>query len=206
MMSWCCVDRKLEISSGTFARFADGAAVVQVQQHEKETVLACLTVLGMITLQWTFSPYLLEARSFVLFLFFCLFLFAWWLWPPVPAGRDVCDGDGCEQNQTFHYTVHASGGMSCNKRSEILHVSRHKCTTIKLHRFHYQVDYRQKAAAAGRIPTNYLRRELGTTDHEILTSRLIGKLMTLIFMVQFWLLWCRYDQCLIWGFITQTDQ
>uniref|UniRef100_A0A8C5BV67 Polynucleotide phosphorylase 1 n=1 Tax=Gadus morhua TaxID=8049 RepID=A0A8C5BV67_GADMO len=36
------------------------------------------------------------------------------------------------------------------------------------------VDYRQKAAAAGRIPTNHLRRELGTTDNEILTSRLIG--------------------------------
>jgi len=38
-----------------------------------------------------------------------------------------------------------------------------------------QVDYRQKAAAAGRIPTNYLRRELGTTDTEILTSRMIGR-------------------------------
>uniref|UniRef100_A0A667ZWP9 Polynucleotide phosphorylase 1 n=1 Tax=Myripristis murdjan TaxID=586833 RepID=A0A667ZWP9_9TELE len=37
------------------------------------------------------------------------------------------------------------------------------------------VDYRQKAAAAGRIPTNYLRRELGVTDHEILTSRLIDR-------------------------------
>uniref|UniRef100_A0A3B5B9M7 polyribonucleotide nucleotidyltransferase n=1 Tax=Stegastes partitus TaxID=144197 RepID=A0A3B5B9M7_9TELE len=37
------------------------------------------------------------------------------------------------------------------------------------------VDYRQKAAAAGRIPTNYLRREMGTTDNEILTSRLIGE-------------------------------
>lgn len=42
--------------------------------------------------------------------------------------------------------------------------------------FDWQVDYRQKAAAAGRIPTNYLRRELGTTDNEILTSRLIGEL------------------------------
>lgn len=42
-----------------------------------------------------------------------------------------------------------------------------------------QVDYRQKAAAAGRIPTNYLRREMGTTDHEILTSRLIGKFIEL---------------------------
>ena len=39
----------------------------------------------------------------------------------------------------------------------------------------FQVDYRQKAAAAGRIPTNYLRRELGPTDAEILTSRMIGK-------------------------------
>lgn len=39
-----------------------------------------------------------------------------------------------------------------------------------------KVDYRQKAAAAGRIPTNYLRRELGSTDKEILTSRVIGTL------------------------------
>uniref|UniRef100_A0A4W3GQ99 polyribonucleotide nucleotidyltransferase n=1 Tax=Callorhinchus milii TaxID=7868 RepID=A0A4W3GQ99_CALMI len=39
------------------------------------------------------------------------------------------------------------------------------------------VDYRQKAAAAGRIPTTYLRRELGYTDHEILTSRVIGKIV-----------------------------
>lgn len=37
------------------------------------------------------------------------------------------------------------------------------------------VDYRQKAAAAGRIPTNYLRRELGPTEHEILTSRVIDR-------------------------------
>ncbi|KZC06351.1 Polyribonucleotide nucleotidyltransferase 1, mitochondrial [Dufourea novaeangliae] len=37
------------------------------------------------------------------------------------------------------------------------------------------VDYRQKAAATGRIPTNYFRKELGYTDHEILTSRLIDR-------------------------------
>ncbi|XP_024210126.1 polyribonucleotide nucleotidyltransferase 1, mitochondrial isoform X2 [Pan troglodytes] len=37
------------------------------------------------------------------------------------------------------------------------------------------VDYRQKAAAAGRIPTNYLRREIGTSDKEILTSRIIDR-------------------------------
>uniref|UniRef100_A0A3Q2GGH5 Polyribonucleotide nucleotidyltransferase 1 n=1 Tax=Cyprinodon variegatus TaxID=28743 RepID=A0A3Q2GGH5_CYPVA len=45
------------------------------------------------------------------------------------------------------------------------------------------VDYRQKAAAAGRIPTNYLRRELGTTDNEILTSRLIGELYLKLYYV-----------------------
>ncbi|XP_054714086.1 polyribonucleotide nucleotidyltransferase 1, mitochondrial-like isoform X2 [Uloborus diversus] len=37
------------------------------------------------------------------------------------------------------------------------------------------VDYRQKAAAAGRIPTNYLRRELGPSEKEILTSRVIDR-------------------------------
>jgi polyribonucleotide nucleotidyltransferase len=37
------------------------------------------------------------------------------------------------------------------------------------------VDYRQKAAAAGRIPTNYLRREVGQSEKEILTGRAIGK-------------------------------
>ena len=34
---------------------------------------------------------------------------------------------------------------------------------------------RQKSAAAGRIPTNFLRREVGATDAEILTSRLIDR-------------------------------
>uniref|UniRef100_A0A8C5ARZ1 Polynucleotide phosphorylase 1 n=1 Tax=Gadus morhua TaxID=8049 RepID=A0A8C5ARZ1_GADMO len=43
------------------------------------------------------------------------------------------------------------------------------------------VDYRQKAAAAGRIPTNHLRRELGTTDNEILTSRLIDRAIRPLF-------------------------
>ena len=37
------------------------------------------------------------------------------------------------------------------------------------------VDFRQKAAAAGRIPTNHLRRELGPSDREVLTSRLIDR-------------------------------
>ncbi|XP_047490209.1 polyribonucleotide nucleotidyltransferase 1, mitochondrial-like isoform X3 [Penaeus chinensis] len=37
------------------------------------------------------------------------------------------------------------------------------------------VDYRQKYAAAGRIPSNYFRRELAPTDKEILTSRIIDR-------------------------------
>lgn len=37
------------------------------------------------------------------------------------------------------------------------------------------VDYRQKYAAAGRIPMNFFRRELGKSDKEILTGRLIDR-------------------------------
>ncbi|XP_076057062.1 polyribonucleotide nucleotidyltransferase 1 [Oratosquilla oratoria] len=37
------------------------------------------------------------------------------------------------------------------------------------------VDYRQKYAAAGRIPSNFLRRELAPTEKEILTSRIIDR-------------------------------
>jgi len=37
------------------------------------------------------------------------------------------------------------------------------------------VDYRQKAAAAGRLPANLLRRELGPSEREILTSRMIDR-------------------------------
>ncbi|XP_041353446.1 polyribonucleotide nucleotidyltransferase 1, mitochondrial-like [Gigantopelta aegis] len=43
------------------------------------------------------------------------------------------------------------------------------------------IDYRQKAAAAGRIPTNYLRRELGPSEKEILTSRLIDRSLRPLF-------------------------
>lgn len=37
------------------------------------------------------------------------------------------------------------------------------------------VDYRQKAAAAGRIPTHHLRREMGISEKEILTGRIIDR-------------------------------
>ncbi|XP_071453678.1 polyribonucleotide nucleotidyltransferase 1, mitochondrial [Hetaerina americana] len=43
------------------------------------------------------------------------------------------------------------------------------------------VDYRQKAAAAGRIPTNFLRREMGPSEREILTSRLIDRSLRPLF-------------------------
>ena len=42
-------------------------------------------------------------------------------------------------------------------------------------------DFRQKAAAAGRIPTNFLRRELGPSEAEILTSRLIDRAIRPLF-------------------------
>lgn len=43
------------------------------------------------------------------------------------------------------------------------------------------VDYRQKSSAAGRIPTNFFRRELGPTENEILTSRLIDRSLRPLF-------------------------
>jgi len=47
--------------------------------------------------------------------------------------------------------------------------------------FPLTVDYRQKSAAAGRIPTNFLRRELGTSEKEILTSRVIDRSLRPLF-------------------------
>lgn len=47
------------------------------------------------------------------------------------------------------------------------------------------VDYRQKSAAAGRIPTNFFRRELGPSEREILTSRLIDRSLRPLFPENF---------------------
>ncbi|XP_065833425.1 polyribonucleotide nucleotidyltransferase 1, mitochondrial-like isoform X2 [Oscarella lobularis] len=44
-----------------------------------------------------------------------------------------------------------------------------------------RVDYREKAAAAGRIPPNYFRRELRATDREIITSRSIDRVVRAFF-------------------------
>jgi len=43
------------------------------------------------------------------------------------------------------------------------------------------VDYRQKAAAVGRIPTNFMRREMGSSEREILTSRMIDRSLRPVF-------------------------
>lgn len=87
------------------------------------------------------------------------------------AGRDISDGHRRQQDQTFTLTVHAPGGEFCSL-SRVC--ERGVCFLSDVLIRCSQVDYRQKAAAAGRIPTNYLRREIGTSDAEILTSRLIG--------------------------------
>ncbi|KFB35183.1 AGAP010791-PA-like protein [Anopheles sinensis] len=50
------------------------------------------------------------------------------------------------------------------------------------------VDYRQKSAAAGRIPTNFLRRELGPSEKEILSARLVDRSIRPLFPAEF-----RYD-------------
>lgn len=131
------------------------------------------------------------------------------------AGGDFCDGDCCEQNQAIAVSVHASCGMFSSKivkfQTYLLHSDCDGvgCSVFTLKNcslagvscknvlFGGQVDYRQKAAAAGRIPTNYLRRELGTTDNEILTSRLIGEW---IHCVQSYVELCRW-----WSLYWMTD-
>lgn len=59
--------------------------------------------------------------------------------------------------------------------------------------FPLTVDYRQKSAAAGRIPTNFLRRELGTSEKEILTSRVIDRSLRPLFPKGNKSLWQQHD-------------
>ena len=47
------------------------------------------------------------------------------------------------------------------------------------------VNYRQKSSASGRIPMNFLRRELGPTESEILTSRLIDRSLRPMFLTNY---------------------
>jgi len=46
---------------------------------------------------------------------------------------------------------------------------------LNISSFYAKVDYREKAAAACLIPSNFLRRELGPNEREVLVSRCIGK-------------------------------
>lgn len=43
------------------------------------------------------------------------------------------------------------------------------------------VNYKQKFAAAGRIPTNFMRREMGVSEKEILTARMIDRSLRPLF-------------------------
>lgn len=43
------------------------------------------------------------------------------------------------------------------------------------------VDFREKYAAAGRIPTNFFRRELGVSENDILASRLVDRSLRPLF-------------------------
>lgn len=47
------------------------------------------------------------------------------------------------------------------------------------------VDYRQKFAAAGRIPTNFLRREMGASEKEVLSARLVDRSVRALFPPEF---------------------
>lgn len=54
------------------------------------------------------------------------------------------------------------------------------------------VDFRHKYAAAGRIPMNFVRRELGKSDREILSARLIDRSLRPLFASNF-----RYETQLV---------
>ncbi|CAO1433376.1 unnamed protein product [Diamesa tonsa] len=47
------------------------------------------------------------------------------------------------------------------------------------------VDYRLKSAAAGRIPTNHMRREMGTSEREILAARLVDRSIRPLFAKEY---------------------
>ncbi|XP_065371523.1 polyribonucleotide nucleotidyltransferase 1, mitochondrial [Calliphora vicina] len=47
------------------------------------------------------------------------------------------------------------------------------------------VDYRLKNAASGRIPTNFMRREMGPSEKEILSARLIDRSVRVLFPYEY---------------------
>ncbi|XP_076657193.1 polyribonucleotide nucleotidyltransferase 1 [Halictus rubicundus] len=77
---------------------------------------------------------------------------------------------------TGKYARFASGNViaKCGETS-VMTTTVRKNEAMHSHITPLTVDYRQKAAAIGRIPSNYFRRDLGHTEQEILTSRLIDR-------------------------------
>ena len=59
------------------------------------------------------------------------------------------------------------------------------------------IEYQERLYAAGRIPGNYFRREIGRpSEKEILTSRLIDRPLRPLFPKTGCLSWCRPQICL----------
>ncbi|CAF0929476.1 unnamed protein product [Brachionus calyciflorus] len=50
---------------------------------------------------------------------------------------------------------------------------------------YFRVDYLHKASAAGKIPTNFLRRDLGASNYEILVSRMIDRSIRPLFSTNY---------------------
>ena len=61
----------------------------------------------------------------------------------------------------------------------------------------YQVDYRERYSASNKIPLTFFRRELRATSSEIIVSRCIGKLPSMLFLCQ--LISDEWYKCLTWS-------
>src|SRR5271168_528967 len=71
----------------------------------------------------------------------------------------------------------ADGSVTVRSGETIILVAAVSATTVKEGQdfFPLTVDYREKAAAAGKFPGGYFKREGRPTEKEILTSRLIDR-------------------------------
>lgn len=87
----------------------------------------------------------------------------------ISSGKFAKLADGCAVVNTGDTNVMVTA-VSVNNRSSI------SSGFVPL-----TVDYRQKAAAAGRIPTHHLRREIGQSEKEILISRIIDRSLRPLF-------------------------
>lgn len=81
----------------------------------------------------------------------------------ISSGRLARMADGC--------AVVSSGDTNVM----VVAVSKQKSDSAHQSFVPLTVDYRHKYSAAGRIPTNHLRREIGANEREILTARVIDR-------------------------------